>query len=368
MKLSVIIPAYKAHHTLPTLLSSLRIQTFKDFEVIISNDNPNDNYKDIIEQFKDLNIKEITTNKNTGPGLSRQRGLEAAEGDFITFIDADDLFTEFNAFENVMKAFAQSPNSAAIQFSFLQENDNYIYIPMNNPRRPWVFAIFYNRKFLVNNKIKFPAFRSMEDACFNYQVRLLTDGTTYQVKDVNMPIYLWKKGSEHSITRTTCKTLGDIPVYNYSLCRLGAAQACLYALEFINKINPFNTNIAKFAAEQLVGSYYTYYETPEVLKDYAWFISKFIYNKIFKIYAPQINSEILSKLALSGIDSVKKIGKLPELTFEQWLNKIKEEEYDEEEFVKIRKALPKDIIEAEIKSGSVHEEEVEDPKLLLNCY
>lgn len=90
-KLSIIIPVYNAEKYITKCLDSILSQSFKDYELILVNDGSKDNSGTICEQYK-LNDSRIFVyhQLNCGVSKARNRGLEAARGEFITFIDADD--------------------------------------------------------------------------------------------------------------------------------------------------------------------------------------------------------------------------------------------------------------------------------------
>lgn len=90
-KISVIIPVYNAEKYLGQCLDSLIGQTFSDFEIICVNDGSNDSSLDILNSYADKCDKiKIINIENSGPGPARNKGLDIASGDYITFVDADD--------------------------------------------------------------------------------------------------------------------------------------------------------------------------------------------------------------------------------------------------------------------------------------
>jgi len=99
MKISVIIPAYNAEHSISKTLASLKNQTFKDFELIIIDDNSPDKTVEIAKKY----TKNIITHKtNTGPAVSRNHGIKKAKADIIAFIDSDCIASK-NWLENINK-------------------------------------------------------------------------------------------------------------------------------------------------------------------------------------------------------------------------------------------------------------------------
>jgi glycosyltransferase involved in cell wall biosynthesis len=105
-KISVIIPAYNAEQTIRETLQSVQRQTFTDFELIVINDGSQDKTLEILHTIKDDRLK-IFSYENGGLPAARNRGIERATGEFISFIDADDLWT---------------PDKLELQFSALQQN------------------------------------------------------------------------------------------------------------------------------------------------------------------------------------------------------------------------------------------------------
>jgi glycosyltransferase involved in cell wall biosynthesis len=90
-KVSVIIPAYNVMAYLPETLDSVLKQTFVDFEVIIVNDGSSDGIEAWAEQLTDPRVK-FFSQKNQGPSVARNTGLDQAQGNYIAFLDADDLW------------------------------------------------------------------------------------------------------------------------------------------------------------------------------------------------------------------------------------------------------------------------------------
>ena len=94
ISVSVIMPCYNSEIYLPNLFQMFKAQTFKNYELIFIDDGSTDNTNLLIsEQLKkDKRIKLITLLKNTGAGNARNVGLKHAIGDYIIFLDSDDIF------------------------------------------------------------------------------------------------------------------------------------------------------------------------------------------------------------------------------------------------------------------------------------
>lgn len=90
-KVSVVLATYNRRHLLPDTVLSVLNQTFKDFEFIIIDDGSTDDTKSLIEGYQDPRIRFIYT-QNQGRSKARNYALSLVKGEYIAFIDSDDLF------------------------------------------------------------------------------------------------------------------------------------------------------------------------------------------------------------------------------------------------------------------------------------
>tara|TARA_B100001540_G_scaffold252355_1_gene228723 strand:- start:2734 stop:3483 length:750 start_codon:yes stop_codon:yes gene_type:complete len=93
---SIIIPFYENLFYLKRSLNSIIQQSFKNYEIIIINDNPNVKkileLRNFIKKIKYQKIKIINNKKNYGAGVSRNKGIKVAKGEYIAFLDSDDVW------------------------------------------------------------------------------------------------------------------------------------------------------------------------------------------------------------------------------------------------------------------------------------
>ncbi|EOV9223626.1 glycosyltransferase family 2 protein, partial [Campylobacter upsaliensis] len=97
MKLSIIIATYNRAELLKKAVRSVLRQDFKEYEIIISDDNSNDGTKELVEdlQKEDSRIKYVlNTRYKQGPNGNKNNGLDYASGEFIGFLDDDDEMLE----------------------------------------------------------------------------------------------------------------------------------------------------------------------------------------------------------------------------------------------------------------------------------
>lgn len=113
--ISVIIPVYNAENTIRETIESVLKQTFSDFELIVINDGSTDSTLDILCQIDDPRLK-VYSYPNAGPNRSRNCGMSYACGKYVSFIDADDLWTG-DKLEAQLRALEQNPE-AAVAYSW----------------------------------------------------------------------------------------------------------------------------------------------------------------------------------------------------------------------------------------------------------
>ncbi|MBQ9832145.1 MAG: glycosyltransferase family 2 protein [Clostridia bacterium] len=102
--ISVIVPVYNGEKTIENTLKSILAQTYKDIEVIAINDGSTDGTIDVLEAFskQDDRLK-IVNKQNGGVSSARNAGLKIVNGEYITFVDADDA-TEADMYELLINA------------------------------------------------------------------------------------------------------------------------------------------------------------------------------------------------------------------------------------------------------------------------
>ena len=112
-EVSVIIPFYNTEQFLKYCLTSVLAQTFTDFEIITVDDGSTDNSTAIVEQFaaKDNRIV-IIHQENKGLSEARNTGIKVARGNWITFVDSDDMLAP-NFLQKLLNAATQNKANIA---------------------------------------------------------------------------------------------------------------------------------------------------------------------------------------------------------------------------------------------------------------
>ena len=364
--LTIGIPAYKAEAHICDALASIQIQSIRDdVSIIIAKDYPSDNYDFVKDRFPQLDIKIIDCEKNGGPGLARQRALAACRTEWITFMDADDILISPLALESLTKNITS--NCIEVQGPFFQEikepnPQNFRMMPRNDVGHPWVFGRMYNVKFLREAGIEFSELRAMEDGEFNWKIRMTIEGTQLQINIIDDPIYLWRTGSEHSITRIGVEENDGTPLYNWDLCQVGATAASINAIKFCKKRNPFKGSITRFTVEMMIGQYFTYVQCLQkkpIFAEQNLFNAKRFYHSCYSKIENEIDEKILMDMYTMQYagHSQDMIGIIPQITFFDFMKIIKESEYrGKEEFDEIRSKFPTWIKDLDKRSGVLGEE------------
>lgn len=111
--ISVVIPLYNKAHTIRRTLSSVLAQSFQDFEVVIVNDGSLDNGVQVIREFTSDPRIRIIEQQNQGVSVARNNGVDAANYDWVSFLDGDDEWLP-DYLKTVVKAIETFPSAGMI--------------------------------------------------------------------------------------------------------------------------------------------------------------------------------------------------------------------------------------------------------------
>ena len=91
-KISIIVPTYNSANTIEETIASVQQQDFTDFELIVIDDGSQDKTIEVVQNIDEPRLK-LFVYENGGVAVARNRGIAKATGDYISFLDADDLWT-----------------------------------------------------------------------------------------------------------------------------------------------------------------------------------------------------------------------------------------------------------------------------------
>lgn len=341
-RIDVIIPAYKAQKTILRTLSSIAEQTIlPDVDVTIVNDAcPNGNYTEFVKMFKPyMNIKEISLAENGGPGVARQFGIDNTEDEFFTCMDADDTLCGATALEILREGISIDPVVKCCSASFMQLGDTLQTMVGHQNDMVWMFGKIYRRDFINQYKIRFNDTRANEDTGFNTIVKLLCDNQMEQVRFITECVYYWHNKTD-SITR-----INDCQYsYDQSLC--GWTDNMIYAIDHVRKCKPFSGSTIQWTVSCMLNLYYYYVETvarKPVFEKQNWEYIKKFYHECYKRIEPDISDEIFGQMfsmcSQEKWASGSLLGIVPSIGIHEFMNKLKEEEYNPDDIYMVWKEM-----------------------------
>lgn len=117
VKISVIIPVYNAELYLEQCIKSVMYQTLEDIEIILLDDGSTDNSSNICYKLSKLDKRiRFFSNKNIGQGLERNLGIRYAKGEYVAFLDSDDMYRK-NMLEKLY-SFAKNNDADIVSCGF----------------------------------------------------------------------------------------------------------------------------------------------------------------------------------------------------------------------------------------------------------
>lgn len=185
-QVSIIIPVYNAASYIEACLASLVAQTEDDVEILLIDDHGRDDSMERARKFVEAHpsgktFRFLATPQNMGPGPARNVGIEAAQGEYIGFVDSDDVVSPYFCEQLYQAAKMYDADLVYCQAQLVKGSET---MPMNNPliasgkfsgdQRSFffthyttLFVSFLYRRTLINEYgIRFPSTRSAEDSYF----------------------------------------------------------------------------------------------------------------------------------------------------------------------------------------------------------
>lgn len=196
--ISIIVPVYNVEKYINKCMDSIINQSLKDIEIIMIDDGSTDRCPEILDKYalEDNRIK-VIHQKNAGQGAARNKGIDAAKGQFVCFVDADD-WIEHN-FCELMFNNLQKNNADIIicgRIINYEDSNNRYFIKLDNKITQFIdndfeeyikSGNFFDNTLVVTNKIyklemikainlKFKDVNEIgsEDTIFNYQILTVT--------------------------------------------------------------------------------------------------------------------------------------------------------------------------------------------------
>ena len=186
VELSLIIPYFETYELTKRLLKSLSIQMTDEVEILLIDDYCKNEFHNMKDELALNNIKLIEHKENQGTAKTRNEGIKLAKGQYIGFIDGDDMVTA-DYIERLLKAIDETPTEV-INFNWLGLSENQVVC---RPVNPAMWKAIYRKDVI-------PLFREdlewgEEDVDFQQDVQNLE--TTY----LDRVLYLYESNREGSL-------------------------------------------------------------------------------------------------------------------------------------------------------------------------
>lgn len=197
IKVTIVIPVYNNENYLDRSIQSVLNQTLQDIEIICIDDASTDNSLEVLKKYskKDNRLKIIHFDENKGPSISRNTGINLANGEFIGFMDSDDYIDK----EYFEKLYGYSKDHDIVVGIFVNSTNDikiYAHHEVFTKLEGYVYDSIFRRRFLDDNNLRFPTnIRLQEDRifrlnCFDHNPRVFEapdEGIYYY--------YIHRKGS-----------------------------------------------------------------------------------------------------------------------------------------------------------------------------
>lgn len=221
MKVSVIIPVFNCEKYLNQCFECLVNQTFKDFEVIFINDGSTDDSKKICLECaeKDPRFKVISKEVSEGAGPARNSGIDAAQGEYFMFIDADDRISSDMIERMVSEITAKQTDVVICGYETYVEgvgelnNEVFKYNAQIINDKKEIHTLFadyfpegfvgylwnkiYRAETIKKNKLRFPSMRRLQDGVFNVMFFDVADSCAV-IEDV---LYFYRINAQNDMFR-----------------------------------------------------------------------------------------------------------------------------------------------------------------------
>ena len=234
--ISVIVPIYNVEKYLKKCIDSILSSTYKNLEIILVDDGSTDSCPKICDEYKKIDTRIKVIHKTNG-GLSdaRNKGLDIATGDFISFIDSDD-YIDSNLYDHVLKEFKKDSKIDIVAFGRYIEFESKTIISVPNDDNAVsgkqalinlasfkgfdmaVWDKIYKREIIGD--LRFPFAKKNEDYFITYK---LLDRAE-KVKFIKAPFY-------HYVQRPNSISRGK------KIC-FDAVEGSIEEVEYVKKIHP----------------------------------------------------------------------------------------------------------------------------------
>lgn len=229
---SICIPAYKNRDFLLILLNSIAVQTFTDFEVIVTDDSPTDEVENVCKEFEEtFSIKYFKNHPAKGSPANWNEGIAKASGKWIKIMHDDDWFANERSLEQFVSPISKDKKIDFIFSGYQQYEDGKMKVEVINSQQtikklkdnslilflknyighPSTTLIKNNRKKWYDENLKWVV-------DFEFYIRCLQDATIYFIPDTLINIGV----NDEQITKQVFRNIEvEVPENIYLINKLG---------------------------------------------------------------------------------------------------------------------------------------------------
>jgi len=219
------MPYYKKDVFIDKTIESILNQTYQDIEILIIDDELNEQSSKVLKKLSNLDkrIKILSNEKNLGAGLSRNKGIKMATGEYIAFCDCDDLWSKFKLEDqlNFMKKFNIDFSFTAYQIidkegkiiGSRSAKDNISFDELILSCDIGLSTVMLKKKLFNNKNFYFPSIKTKED----YVVWLKLSQNGIKMKGIKKNYSYWRKLSNSLSSSSIQKIFDGYKVYNLYL-------------------------------------------------------------------------------------------------------------------------------------------------------
>ena len=200
-KISVIVPVYGVEKYLRQCVDSILAQTLNEIEVVLVDDGSPDGCPAIIDEYAERDSRVVAVHQeNAGPGPARNKGMEVAAGEFVAFMDPDDLYPSNETLEHLYSAAVSSGcDIAGGRLRLFRDGEDpesgwelpihtnfphYGIVEYKDFQSPYAYYCYiFRRGFIVGNRLKFPPLQRFEDPVF-FAKAMVAAGRFFAIDEV----------------------------------------------------------------------------------------------------------------------------------------------------------------------------------------
>lgn len=268
-EVSIIMPLYNAERFVEKAVDSILRQTYEDFELIVVDDCGQDSSREIVSSITDSRIKILRNDKNRGIAFSRNRGLDAAAGEYIALMDDDDL-APLERLEKEVNYLEEHRDIDVVggNYCHIDKDDSVLHVlpePLRNPKYIKAALLFYDpigngttmfrKRFVEENNIRY------KDNCFGMEDYLFWVDCSLcgNITNLNEVMLYWRQTDNETnrmlVRKKNERAMCFKKIQRYALEKNGF---CFEEDEYEILLDAFTEHFAKetISAHQLIKLYH----------------------------------------------------------------------------------------------------------------